>query len=105
VISLYISSFLGPFSFLVRLIWGRPIACKPLILLRVILTQTGFSLTGTTVGVCDESGLEARIRMQNQLSMLPSVLSCPFYGVPPTRRRRAGVSMLRFKHYKLIMKR
>src|ERR1700722_10510343 len=45
--------------------------------------KAGGELTGTTVGVCDESGLEARIRMQNQLSMLPSVLSCPFYGVPP----------------------
>jgi hypothetical protein len=37
------------------------VARKLLILLRVILAQTGFSSTGTTAGVCDASGLAVRI--------------------------------------------
>jgi hypothetical protein len=63
------------------------VARKLLILLRVILAQTGFSSTGTTAGVCDASGLAVRISNANQRHMQPSVLSCPFYGVPPNRRK------------------
>jgi hypothetical protein len=48
-------------NWLSQLIYAYLPACKHLILLRVVLTQTGFSPIGTTAPFCDLFEMELRI--------------------------------------------